>query len=397
MFELARTFRKLTRALAGLLFRMRILSGRTYKSLRRSFVSLPRETKYCAIITRIHETAGLESWREEKRAAYLYRVASDAESGTARQILFLELAAAAELQADVWAKMAYRNGAETPPQYVPELRVRLVAALLRRIGPRPLRKVLAAMKVRGMALYNPPAIPASASFAHAHWGHRNRGGNLRVAIFGINDGLVSNASLILGVAGASGPVGAGGMILLSGVAGLLVGGFSMALGEYFSMRSQHEKYENRIGMEEGERELYPDEDAAELSLVFQARGLEREEARRLAANIIADPDRALDAPACAGLGLKPDEPGSPWGAALFSFFSFSGGAVVPLLPFILASGVDALLASIGLTSVTLFGAGAALGQFSGRRAWFGGLRMLAIGGAAGGGAYLIGKALGVVF
>jgi len=338
----------------------------------------------------------LESWREEKRSAYLYRIISDVESGTARQILFLELAQAAEQQAQIWEKMVPQRSVGLPTHYIPELRVRLVAAMLRHIGPRPMRSVLAAMKVRGVSIYNPPDHHIPTSFEEVGRRHKNvGGGNLRAAVFGVNDGLVSNASLIMGVAGASAAAGSSGIILLSGVAGLLAGAFSMAAGEYLSVRSQREMYEYQIGLEREELELYPQEEAAELALIFQAKGLEREEARKLAQNIIADPDRALDTLAREELGLNPDELGSPWGAAIFSFFSFTGGAIVPLLPFFFSSGMTALFTTIGLTVVALFGVGAAISLFTGRHAWLGGLRMLAIGGAAGAATYLIGRALGV--
>lgn len=335
---------------------------------------------------------GLENWREEKRSAYLYRFISDVESGTSRQILFLELAQAAERQADLWTEKLKEAGISPPERFVPELRLRLVAALVRRFGPRVMRPVLAAMKVRGMSIYTaaPPghAVPTSLEQV----GRRHRGGNLRAAVFGVNDGLVSNASLIMGVAGASGQ---GGVIVLSGVAGLLAGAFSMAAGEYLSVHSQREMYEYQIGLERDELEQYPQEEAAELALIFQARGLEREEARSLARKIIADPDRALDTLTREELGLNPDELGSPWDAALFSFFSFAGGAIVPLLPFLFASGTAAFLTAAGLTGAALFCVGAALSLFTGRHALLGGLRMLLIGGAAGGATYLIGRALGV--
>lgn len=335
----------------------------------------------------------LESWREEKRSAYLYRIISDAESGTARQILFLELAQAAERQAQIWAEQARRGGVALPERYQPEPRVRLVAALVRRFGPRALRGVLAAMKVRGMSIYNPADHHIPTSLKEVGLRHRGMGGgNLRAAVFGVNDGLVSNASLIMGVAGASGQAG---VILLSGVAGLLAGALSMAAGEYLSVRSQREMYEYQIGLERDELDQYPREEAAELALIFQARGLEREEADTLAEKIIANPDQALDTLAREELGLNPEELGSPWGAALFSFVSFAAGALVPLAPFLFSDGTHALPVAIGLTAVALFCVGALLSLFTGRRAWSGGLRMLAIGSAAGAATYIIGRALGV--
>ena len=335
----------------------------------------------------------LQSWREEKRSAYLYRLVSDAESGTPRQLLFLELARAAEKQADLWVDQLSLSGTPLLEDYRPGLRVRLVAALLRRLGPRALRPVLAALKVRGMSLYAAPGHPMPTALEQVGGRHRGMGrGNLRAAVFGVSDGLVSNASLIMGVAGAAGH---GGMVLLAGTAGLLAGAFSMAAGEYLSVRSQREMYEYQIGLEREELEQYPQEEAAELALIFQAKGLAGEEARNLADRIIADPDGALDTLAREELGLNPAELDSPCGAAWFSFLSFAAGALVPLLPFFFASGTRALALSAGLAAVSLFGVGAALSLFTGRHALLGGLRMLAIGCAAGGATFLIGKALGV--
>lgn len=339
----------------------------------------------------------LESWSEEKRSSYLYRMVSDAESGTPRQVLFLELAAAADRQAALWEEAMAAKGMAPPPAFRPDLRTRLVAALVRRLGPRRLRGVLAAMKVRGMSLYAKadPGHGSTASMDKESLRHKavNGGGNLRAAVFGANDGLVSNASLILGVAGATAD---GGVVLLSGIAGLLAGAFSMAAGEYVSVRSQREMYEYQIGLERDELEQYPAEEAAELALIFEGRGMGAEEARTLADRLIADPDKALDTLAREELGLNPDELGSPWGAALSSFFAFSVGALVPLLPFFFSVGKAGLAVSVGLTALALFGVGVAISLFTGRHAWVGGLRMLAIGAAAGGATYLIGKLLGVV-
>ena len=337
----------------------------------------------------------LESWREEKCSAYLYRIISDAESGTPLQILFLELAQAAERQAEIWVTEAAKKGVALPHSYAPELRVRITAQLVRRFGVRTMRPVLAAMKVRGMSLYSSAPAGHAVPTTREQVGRRHRGmggGNLRAAVFGVNDGLVSNASLIMGVAGASGQ---SSVIMLSGIAGLLAGAFSMAAGEYLSVRSQREMYEYQIGLERDELEQYPAEEAAELVLIFQAKGLEREEAQRLSEKLIADPDQALDTLTREELGLNPDELGSPWGAALFSFLAFSVGAMVPLLPFLVTSGLPALLTAIGVTAVALFAVGATLSLFTGRHALSGGLRMLAIGAAAGGATFLIGKALGV--
>jgi VIT1/CCC1 family predicted Fe2+/Mn2+ transporter len=337
----------------------------------------------------------IESWREEQRAAYLYRILSEIEQGTPRQRLFSELAREAEEQSRIWADSARRKNDEVPPAFRPDLRTRLVARLTRTLGPHSMRSVLAAMKVRGMSVYlrtdpGHPAPDAASGMERRHRGLAG-GGNLRAAVFGVNDGLVSNASLILGVAGASPD---SGVIVLSGVAGLLAGAFSMASGEYVSVRSQREMYEYQIALERDELAEYPEEEARELALIYEARGIEENEAKRLADSMIADPQRGLDALAREELGLNPDELGSPWGAALFSFISFALGAAIPLLPFLFVHATNALPTSIGLTAFSLFGVGATLSLFTGRPAWQGGLRMLGIGAAAGAATFTIGKALG---
>ena len=331
-------------------------------------------------------------WIDELRSAYLYRVIADVERGTPRETLFRSLAAEAEAQAKIWAG---KSGAPLP-HYQPDLRTRVVADLVRARGPRGMRAILTAMKVRGLSVYThaAPGHPAPTSIEDMASRHRGiaAGGNLRAAVFGISDGLVSNASLILGVAGAS---ASNSIVLLSGVAGLLAGAFSMAAGEYVSVRSQREMYEHQIGLERAELAEYPDEEAQELALVYAARGMEKNEALAYARRIIADPEKALDTLAREELGLNPDELGSPWGAAWSSFASFSIGAALPLLPFALAGGGAALLASIGVTGVALFCVGAIISLFTGGSATRDGLRMLAIGAAAGTVTFLIGKLLGV--
>lgn len=336
----------------------------------------------------------LEGWNEEKQSAWLYRIVSDAESGTPRQVLFLELARAADRQAALWEAELAKQG-QTPDAYRPDPRTRFVGWLIPRLGVRPLRHVLAAMKVRGMSIYQGPTphgMPTSREQLDGKSGHATGNGNLRAAVFGVNDGLVSNASLILGVAGAG---AAPSVILLSGVAGLLAGAFSMAAGEYVSVRSQREFYEYQIALEREELDQYPLEEAAELALIYQAKGVAPEEARRMADTLLQDPDRALDTLAREELGLNPEELGSPLGAAFSSFFAFALGALIPVLPYLLLSGSLALAGVLLATGVSLFGVGAAISLFTGRRALVGGLRMLAIGAAAGAATWGIGRFLGV--
>jgi VIT1/CCC1 family predicted Fe2+/Mn2+ transporter len=333
------------------------------------------------------------------QSAYLYRVLVEVETDPVKGTLFKQLGEAAGTQAGIWAEQITRHGGAPPHEFHPSLRTRVVAGLIRTLGPRAIRPVLAAIKVRGISVY--ASAGAAGGVGHVmptsvqDFGHRHKGvgsgGNLRAAVFGVNDGLVSNTSLILGVAGAiSDPK----LILLSGVAGLLAGALSMAAGEYISMRSQREMYEYQIGLEREELEQYPDEEAEELALIYHARGADMEQARSFTQDIIRNPEHALDTLAREELGLNPDDLGSAWGAAFYSFFSFGIGAVIPLLPFLLHLSA-AVSVSAGLAAVSLFAVGATLSLFTGRQALWGGLRMVLIGGGAGVVAYSIGALLGV--
>ncbi|HCU24847.1 MAG TPA: hypothetical protein DF383_07505 [Deltaproteobacteria bacterium] len=337
-----------------------------------------------------------ESWKEEKNSAFLYSTMAAVEPSPPIAELFRRLSAEAERQAGLWAERIRESGGGVPAVFRPEARARLVAALVKRFGPKALRKVLSAMKVRGLSVYSsaPPGHPIPTDLEQVGRRHRGVGaaGNLRAAVFGINDGLVSNASLILGMAGASSN---NWLLMLSGIAGLLAGACSMGAGEFISVTSQREMFEHQIDLEKKELQQYPEAEAEELALIYQAKGLEQEEARQLAAKIISNPHRALDTLAREELGLNIDELGSPWGAALFSFGAFSLGAVIPLLPFLFSRSPKSLWVSIGLTGASLFTVGAALSLFTGRRALWSGLRMLLVGSLAGAVTYFIGKLLGV--
>jgi VIT1/CCC1 family predicted Fe2+/Mn2+ transporter len=332
--------------------------------------------------------SGHQSWLEEKQSAWLYREAAAAETDARMQKLFLSLADAAESQAKQW------SASDAP--FTPSLRARIVATLMHRFGPRHLRPMLAAMKIRGLSAYDAVTNGSHAMPVNVgDIGRRHKGfggGNLRAAVFGVSDGLVSNTSLLMGIAGASTN---NQLLLTSGVAGLLAGALSMAAGEYMSVRSQREMYEYQIGLEKDELDEYPDEEAEELALIYEARGMPLEKAREVSKALMRDPVHALNTLAREELGLNPDDLGSPWGAAIFSFISFAIGAVVPLIPFVIGiAGQSALLLSATFAGVALMMVGGALSLFSGRSALFGAARMLLIGGGAGLVTYLIGTLFG---
>lgn len=340
--------------------------------------------------------SAVESWREEMQSAWLYREVARAEADAQKRQLFESLAAAAEDQAGIWRRQFESEGAMAAA-FHPAPRARLIAWFIRCLGPRPLLPILAAMKVRGISVYRSGAIAAGHAMPTqvAQVGGRHRGvggGNLRAAVFGVNDGLVSNTSLIMGVAGATGDAG---FILTSGIAGLLAGALSMAAGEYVSMRSQREMYEYQIGLEREEFEKYPAEEMEELALIYHARGMALDEARAVARKMMQDPGHALDTLAREELGLNPDDLGSPWGAALFSFLAFTAGAVIPLVPFLWKTGSAPVVYAAVAAGTALFVVGAVLSLFTGRRALWSGARMLLIGGASGLATFGIGKLLGV--
>jgi VIT1/CCC1 family predicted Fe2+/Mn2+ transporter len=344
---------------------------------------------------------GLDSWYHEKESAWLYRRVAAAEPDAHKRRLFEQLALAAEEQAVRWEQSAAKSAAAgTPPRsFTPALRARVVARLLERFEPASLRPVLAAMKLRGLSIYSGlagsiagHAMPTSLAEVGAR--HRSTlGGSLRAAVFGVNDGLMSNLSLVLAVAGAG---AARGYVLMSGAAGLLAGALSMAAGEYVSVRSQREMYEYQIALEREELREYPDEEAEELALIYQARGVERDQARAVSRALLARPDQALEVLAREELGLNPDDLGSPWRAASASFVTFAAGALVPLIPFLARmAGTTAVVMSAAMTGVALFAVGLGLSLFTGRDALRSALRMVLIGGGAGTLSFLVGRALGV--
>ena len=337
-----------------------------------------------------------DSWYHEKESAWLYRLVAAAEPEPSRRALFEKLAAAAEDQAGRWRQLDPRLTTD----FSPALRARVVARLLRHIQPRHLRPILAAMKLRGLSVYSTPHAPASHSIptsaSEVGGRHTSLGGNnLRAAVFGASDGLVSNAALVMGVAAAG--VAQDGL-LITGIAGLLAGALSMAAGEYISVRSQREFYEHQIALERAELAEYPEAEAEELALIYNARGLDMDEARRISKTMLANPEHALEVLAREELGLNPDDLGSPIRAALSSFFSFAIGAALPLLPFFAGLvGRKAIYVAAAVTVCALFGIGVILSLFTGHSGLRGGLRLVLIGGGAGLAAWLVGTLLGAGF
>ena len=350
----------------------------------------------------------------EKDGIALYRAMAAAETDQKRAEIFEKLAQNEERHAQRWARLIESAGGKVPT-HRPSARVTLLGWLARRFGTKRVVPIISSLEARDEAGYmqQPEAegLPAEER-AHSRtlwamsgggsgveaiagterWHLMSSGGSLRAAVFGVNDGLVSNFSLVMGFAGADAKPE---YILLAGVAGLLAGSFSMAAGEYVSVSAQRELFEQQIAMEKQELEMSPKEEEEELALIYQAKGIPDDQARVLARRIVENPKTAIDTLAREELGLDPSQLGSPWAAAGSSFLAFIVGAFVPVLPYLFTAGTTAWLMSGLASCLALFGVGALISIFTARGPMPSGLRMLGIGLLASVITYSVGWLLGV--
>ena len=365
------------------------------------------------------------NWQSEIDAAVLYRAMAEGEENAPVAELYERLAAAEDRHATFWAERLEDAGrAPGPPR--PSGRARVLAWLARRCGAALVAPTVAADERRDQGMYDDQPETAGTGMRADERGHarvlaralsathssglsgsqlvrvegrhRGLGGNaLRAAVLGANDGLVSNASLVMGVAGAAaGGAIAPGSIAIAGVAGLLAGAGSMAMGEWISVTSAREAAQRQLDVEADELAEHPEEEAEELRLIYQARGLEESEARRIAERLMRDPDLALEAQARDELGIDPDDlGGSPRVAAATSFLLFALGAVIPVVPFVVFTGGTAVLVSVFASALGLFALGAAITLFTGRGVLLSGVRQLLIGAGAAAVTYGVGALLGV--
>lgn len=353
-------------------------------------------------------------WAAELAGAALYRTLAE-HAGERRRDIFLRLADAEARHAGHWEALLAEHGITGMRAPRLPFRTRFLRFLARRFGTDVVLPMVLRLEASDADRYRgvpeaPPRMAASEvahgrvlsaldgaspgeGIARAEGRHRTgTGGALRAAVFGVNDGLVSNLALIMGVAGGTDD---GRVVLLAGIAGLVGGAFSMAAGEWISVRSQREAYEREIATEAVELEAFPEEEREELSLIYQAKGIEEEEAEALAARIMERPDTALDTMAREELGLDPGDLGSAWLAAVASFLSFSLGAVVPVAPYLVGEGVAALVVALALAASGALGIGALTSVFTSRPAGRSALRMAATAALAAGVTYVIGSAVGV--
>jgi VIT1/CCC1 family predicted Fe2+/Mn2+ transporter len=362
----------------------------------------------------------LANLKLERDAITLYDSLAAIEKNPERARVFQRIAGNERRHADIWASRLEQAGATVPAAAGPRPRVRIVIWLARLFGPERVADLVRGIEGDEEALYESQMTPETESIAadereHAAlWDeitnaktpaaaarrkgvteealHRGgRSGTLRAAVFGANDGLVSNLSLVMGIAGATSD---NKLIVLAGIAGLLAGAFSMAAGEYISMQSQREMFEQQIAVEREEMRVMPEVEEAELAAIYRAKGIASADAKRIAAQLMEDPVKALDTKVREELGLDPDQLGSSWGAAAYSFVTFGIGAAIPLVPFLITSGQTAFVVSLGLAFVALFAVGAGVSIVTGKGVLFSGTRQVIIGAAAAAVTYGVGSLIG---
>jgi VIT1/CCC1 family predicted Fe2+/Mn2+ transporter len=364
-----------------------------------------------------------ENRQAEVDSAAQYRALAAAEERKTVADVYLKLAAVEEKHAAFWEARLEKAGVKPGPR-APSWRARTLILIARRLGPEFVLPTIATQeytdrnaylahpetrgtnmteeeRMHSRVLQNLVAKDATgagiqgATLGQLEGRHRTVGGNaLRAAVLGANDGLCSNLSLLMGVAGATADHKT---ILLTGLAGLLAGAFSMALGEWVSVKSASELAEREIRIEKSELEEAPEEEREELQLIYESKGLSVDEAKELSTKLIENPANALDALSREELGINPEElGGSPAVAALTSLLLFAAGAVVPLLPYFFLAGRAATIACAFAGAAGLFAMGAAITLFTGRSIWASGVRQLLLGATAAGLTFAIGKVIGVV-
>ena len=360
-------------------------------------------------------------WREmltsERDAAALYDRLAAAETGERRAVL-TELAEVERRHAAHWEAKLRSVGATVPARSPVSLRTRVLGTVARRWSPSAVLPLVERAERVDAGRYDvdPDAAERMAAEERGHartlatlirggrpdatsqiarrerWHRGDRSGSLRAAVFGVSDGLVSNTALVMGFAGSGSSHSA---ILLAGVAGLLAGAFSMAAGEYVSMSSQREMYQRELSIEARELAENPAEEREELVLLYRAKGLDRQQAERVADRLMADREIALDTLAREELGLDPDSLGSPWAAAISSLLAFAVGAFVVVLPYLFGGGRAALATAVGLAVLAMVAVGAGIGALNGRSPVRSAARQVIVGGLAALVTFAVGRLIGV--
>lgn len=361
----------------------------------------------------------LANRQKEIDGAGMYLALAESEKQPQMAEVYRKLAASEEKHAAAWERKLSDLNAKIPLRRL-SWRVKTMIWLAKRFGPQFVLPTLTAneradsqaydgqpdaeaeefsvdekshARLLAMASQSTGGLPGG-SVAQLEGRHRAGGGNaLRAAVLGANDGLVSILSLTMGVAGAT---NSNTDVLIAGLAGLLAGAGSMALGEWLSVQSSRELYEHQIKIEAEEIAESPEEELEELTLIYQSKGLPGERARELASHMMEDKSNILDTLAREELGIDPEElGGSAYEAAFTSFFLFAVGAIFPIFPFLFWAGTNAIYTSLAVSAVGLFIIGAAITLMTGRGVLYSGLRQVLVGIAAAVLTFGVGKLIGI--
>lgn len=361
----------------------------------------------------------LANRQKEIDGAAMYLALAETEKQPHMAEVYRKLAASEGKHAAAWENKLQEAHAAIPPRKL-SWRTRTMIWLAKRLGPQFVLPTLTANERADSQAYQGQPDPEADLFstdeksharllamasqsagglsggavAQLEGRHRAGGGNaLRAAVLGANDGLVSILSLTMGVAGAT---NSNTDVLIAGLAGLLAGAGSMALGEWLSVQSSRELYVHQIKIEAEEIAENPAEEQEELSLIYQSKGLPEERARELASHLMADTGSILDTLAREELGIDPEElGGSAYEAAFTSFFLFALGAIFPIFPYFFWSGAGAIYVSLTVSAIGLFLIGAAITLMTGRGVLYSGIRQVLVGIAAAALTFGVGKLIGV--
>ena len=356
-----------------------------------------------------------EYLRSEIEAASMYKILAQFETDPEKSEIFEQLSQSEIKHAQHWSeKLGNPTTDVTLQTSTPKLiYIRMVCSLF---GPKKILPWLARIESKEIGAYvhevegqelleeekNHARILSKMALENPDnqqvrevWHTHGSGGSVRAAVLGINDGLVSNFCLMMGVAGGTTTSGNLDFVILAGVAALVAGSLSMATGEYISVRSQKDIYEHQIDIERAELEEWPEEEEEELVLIYRAKGIEESQAKVIASALMADPNRALDTMAREELGLNPQDLGSPWSAAISSLLAFALGALIPIIPILFSSGNISIILSAIFSSLALFIVGGIVSVASGKNIFVGAARMLLAGTLAATFTYGVGYLLGI--
>jgi vacuolar iron transporter family protein len=365
-------------------------------------------------------TRYLANLKAERDAVELYSQLAKAEPKPELASVYRRLAETEGKHAQVW-ETKLRESGQAVPDLRPTWRTRTLGWLARRFGVALVLPTISEIEQGASSGYdNQPEAQATgmaqeeqsharvfqyiagetrgmegSAVARFEGRHTAAGGNqLRAGVLGANDGLLSVFSLTMGVAGANAS-GSNKPVLLAGIAGLLAGSLSMALGEWLSVQSSRELYQNQLNIEKRELAMIPEEEKEELALIYQAKGLPEAQARDLADRLLSNPATALDTLAREELAIDPQElGGSAWVAAFTSFLLFAFGALLPVLPYMFLAGTAGIIASAVVSTIGLFAIGAAITLMTGQNALVCGFRQVLFGLAASAITFGVGRLIG---